>query len=101
MADNYEFALSHIRPEGYIIYIGDDDGLLPNAISDINAVMIETGASVLRWDLPTYWWPTVETFRANQLAIPSLGSGITVTEFGSHDSEYTFFQRYHIPHACH
>ena len=76
MTDNFEFALSCVRPEGYIIYIGDDDGLLPNAISDLNALIIQTGASVLRWSLPSYRWPNVESNLANQLAIPSLGSGI-------------------------
>ena len=78
MTDNFEFALSHVRPEGYVIYIGDDDGLLPNAIRDLNAVIIQTGASVLRWALPHYWWPGIESDLANQLVIFSLGSGLTV-----------------------
>jgi len=78
MTDNFEFALSHVPPKGYVIYIGDDDGLLPNAIHDINAVIVETGAQVLRWDLPCYYWPTTGNKYANQLFIYSLGSGITV-----------------------
>jgi hypothetical protein len=78
MTDNYEFALSHVRPEGYVIYIGDDDGLLPNAIHNINTVTDETGALVLRWELPTYWWPTVGNNAANQLTIPALGSGVRI-----------------------
>ncbi len=80
MTDNFEFALSHVVPKGYVIYIGDDDGLLPNAIHDINHVVIQTGAKVLRWDLPTYWWPTLKTNQANQLLIPSLGSGTTIRD---------------------
>jgi glycosyltransferase involved in cell wall biosynthesis len=80
MTGNYEFALSHVKPKGYVIYIGDDDGLLPNAIRDINAVIVETGTKVLRWDLPTYWWPTAESNRANRLCIPSLGSGTTIRD---------------------
>ena len=78
MTDNFEFALLHIQPKGYVIYIGDDDGFLPNAIRDINAVIVETGTQVLRWDPATYWWPMADSNRANQLFIYSLGSGTTV-----------------------
>jgi glycosyltransferase involved in cell wall biosynthesis len=76
MTGNYEFALSHVRPEGYAIYIGDDDGLLPNALENINAIINQTEASVLRWDVATYNWPTlVGDGNANQLYVP-LRSGI-------------------------
>ena len=78
MTDNFEFALSHVPPKGYVIYIGDDDSLLPGAIRDINAVIVQTGAQVLRWDRAHYWWPAAESKYANQLFINSLGSGTTV-----------------------
>lgn len=71
MSENFEFALSHVSPRGYIIYIGDDDGLLPNAILDINKTINNTGAEVLRWDVASYFWPKLER-RANVLSIPSL-----------------------------
>jgi hypothetical protein len=80
MTDNFEFGLSHVRPKGYIIYIGDDDGLLPNAIRDINTVINQTGTSVLRWALPYYWWPNITSNLANQMVIPSLRTGITVRQ---------------------
>jgi len=67
MTDNFEFALSNVRPERYVIYIGDDDGLLPNAIRDINAVIVETETQVLWWELAHYWWPTLESNCANRL----------------------------------
>ncbi len=72
MTANYEFALSHVKKKGYVIYIGDDDGLLPNAISDINTIINKTDASVLHWDMPHYWWPNIEGGLANRLIIPSL-----------------------------
>ena len=79
MTDNFEFALSHVSPKGYVIYIGDDDGLLPDGIRDINAVIAETGTQVLRWERAHYWWPAAaDSKRANQLFIHSLGSGTTV-----------------------
>ena len=77
MSNNYEFALSNVRPEGYVIYIGDDDGLLPNAIHDINATINQTGAQVLRWDVASYFWPNIESKQANQLYIPSITANIS------------------------
>ncbi len=78
MSENYEFALSHIKPKGYIIYIGDDDGLLPNAISDINRIIDQTGAEVIRWDIASYHWPEIDGETANVVNIPHYKSGITV-----------------------
>jgi glycosyltransferase involved in cell wall biosynthesis len=77
MSENYEFALSHVKPEGYVIYIGDDDGLLPNAIHDINLSINKTGAKVLRWDVASYFWPKFEGKQVNQLYIPSLKSHLS------------------------
>jgi hypothetical protein len=77
MTENFEFALSHVPPKGYVICVGDDDGLLPNGIRDVNAVIVETGARVLRWDSAFYRWPVVGYRDTNQLFIPSLGSRLT------------------------
>jgi len=77
MSDNFEFALSYVKPRGYVIYLGDDDGLLPNAIYDINALLLKTGAQVLRWNVASYFWPNLEGNQANQLNIPSLKSNIS------------------------
>jgi glycosyltransferase involved in cell wall biosynthesis len=79
MTDNYEFALSHVKPEGYVIYIGDDDGLLPDAIRDLNTLIAQTGALVLQWDLPVYTWPTLNRY-ANRLNFRHSGSGVTVRD---------------------
>ena len=78
MTDNFEFALSHVKPEGYVIYIGDDDGLLPDAIRNINAVVNQTGAQVLRWDISHYVWPGIGNNSTGQLYIPFLGLGTTI-----------------------
>jgi glycosyltransferase involved in cell wall biosynthesis len=79
MTENFEFALSHVKPEGYVIYIGDDDGLLPNAIRDINAVVNQTGAQVLRWETAAFTWPDSYSDRSS-LFISSLRSKIFVRE---------------------
>ena len=43
MSDNWEFALSHVA-EGYVTFIGDDDGLLPDAIADLARLLEGSGA---------------------------------------------------------
>ncbi|NUM36864.1 MAG: glycosyltransferase family 2 protein [Candidatus Brocadiae bacterium] len=83
MTENYEFSLSHVKPEGYILYIGDDDGLLPDAIQGINTVVRETGTQVLRWDVAVYDWPTIATKKENWLYINSLDSEITKQDSAS------------------
>ena len=72
MTDNFEFALSHVPSKGYVIYIGDDDGLLSDGIRGINAVIAGQRTQVLRWDSPYYWWPTAEKKHANQLVTSSM-----------------------------
>jgi glycosyltransferase involved in cell wall biosynthesis len=77
MTENFEFGLAQVRPEGYVLCIGDDDGLLPSAIADIRAVIAETGTSVLRWPVAVYNWPNFAVaHQANTLRIP-FGSGVT------------------------
>jgi glycosyltransferase involved in cell wall biosynthesis len=78
MSENFEFSLSHVKPKGYVIYIGDDDGLLPNAITDINEIIVETGTQVLRWDVASYAWPGEGGGYSNLLQIRSLDSGISL-----------------------
>jgi glycosyltransferase involved in cell wall biosynthesis len=57
MTANYEFALSHVE-NGYVIFIGDDDGLLPGALKDLDMFLRETKAGVVRWNQAQYVWPS-------------------------------------------
>lgn len=56
MADNWEFALKHVRGE-FVTYIGDDDGFLPGAITKAMRLLDETKMSALIWDKVEYCWP--------------------------------------------
>jgi glycosyltransferase involved in cell wall biosynthesis len=56
MARNFEFALSHVK-DGWITYLGDDDGLLPNALALANRVIRETGCKTLASRSHYYTWP--------------------------------------------
>jgi glycosyltransferase involved in cell wall biosynthesis len=57
MASNWEFALSHVD-DGYVLVVGDDDGLLPHAIADLAVIAAETRCEAFAWEQAAYTWPT-------------------------------------------
>src|SRR4051794_771114 len=48
MSANWELALSQATGE-YIVLLGDDDGLIPYALREIDALARGTGARAIRW----------------------------------------------------
>lgn len=48
MRDNFEFALSQVRP-GYVLALGGDDGLVPGSIWKMYEILNETGKELLTW----------------------------------------------------
>lgn len=57
MSENFEFALSHAT-EGFIGFIGDDDGLLPNALKNLAPIIEENKCQAIIWPQQIYYWPT-------------------------------------------
>jgi glycosyltransferase involved in cell wall biosynthesis len=72
MTHNWEFALSAVD-DGWVIVIGDDDGLLPGSITEVAALIQRTGALAVRSRMCTYDWPSVHGNAHGQLIVP-LGS---------------------------
>ena len=70
MSDNWEFALKHVE-DGYLMYLGDDDGLLPNIFDQINDIFSEYDLPVLTWKYNTYYWPN--------FALPSYRNKVTIS----------------------
>ncbi len=64
MSDNYEFGISHVS-EGYVSILGDDDGLLPDALTQIAELVKITGFDAINWKSDQYLWPS---FRFNKRA---------------------------------
>lgn len=58
MSENWELAVSHATGE-YVIVIGDDDGLLPDALEDIDCLLRHTKTRALRWERVYYSWPNI------------------------------------------
>lgn len=56
MLDNFEFALNHVKP-GFVIALGGDDGLMPNSITRMRDIILETKTELLTWPTSTYFYP--------------------------------------------
>lgn len=68
MSSNYEFALSKIK-EGFVILIGDDDGLLPSALKNINDIINKEKILAISSSTVFYYWPGASPYE-NLLMIP-------------------------------
>ncbi len=56
MCKNWDFALGQARGE-YTIILSDDDGLLPNALSEAASLSDKMGVKVIQWHRVQYNWP--------------------------------------------
>ena len=56
MTENWEKGVSLCSGE-YITIIGDDDGMMPSALSNARALIAATGAKILHWHPHRYYWP--------------------------------------------
>ena len=56
MSDNWEFALEKARGE-YVVFIGDDDAVMPGGIKRLEALIQERQSDVYMWGPSIYIWP--------------------------------------------
>lgn len=59
MRENFEFALSQVRP-GFVMALGGDDGLVPGGISRMHAILSGTGRQLLTWTLAGFTYAEQE-----------------------------------------
>jgi hypothetical protein len=78
MSHNWEFALSHVRG-GWVTIMGDDDGLLPGALTKLAALIAATGVRAIRSDTCYYAWPSLAGASYGRFRVP-LRSGYVVRE---------------------
>jgi len=57
MSSNWDFAVSHARGE-YVILIGDDDGLLPHSLRELDKLTCDHHPKAVRWEPAYYTWPS-------------------------------------------
>lgn len=70
MSHNWEFALSHIE-DGWVMIMGDDDGLLPGALERVAALIKETGTTAIISNFVTYIWPNDQNRHCGRLLVPT------------------------------
>jgi glycosyltransferase involved in cell wall biosynthesis len=70
MTDNWELAVSEARGD-YMFVVGDDDGLMPYALRELDAIITRLGSKAVRWEAGFYTWPDVAlTGQGNYLRLP-------------------------------
>lgn len=77
MRENWEFALTHIK-DGWVTFIGDDDGLIPGALERVAEVINTTGVSAVTSSWCRYTWPG-PLAHANKLVLP-LSNGLEIRD---------------------
>lgn len=68
MADHWQFAYEHSRGK-YAIILGDDDGIVRQALNRLHKVIEVTHTELITWKNHTYWHPDWPTWRRNSMAI--------------------------------
>jgi glycosyltransferase involved in cell wall biosynthesis len=70
MSANWERGLSEALGE-YVTVLGDDDGLMPYALRELDRLVSRTGARAIQWQRGIYTWPTIGVEgEANLLILP-------------------------------
>jgi glycosyltransferase involved in cell wall biosynthesis len=93
MSANWEFALSHVKSD-YVMFLGDDDGVLPGAVSDLMSLVnnIEP-ADAITWPSVEYGWPSCQNQNlCNAMVIP-LTDGIETRHSADVLSDVINFRR--------
>ncbi len=72
MTANWERALNQASGD-WVTYLGDDDGLLPDACSYVRHVATSmAGLTVIKWNIPDYGWPTAQPSIRDLLCVPNV-----------------------------
>lgn len=75
MRENFEFALSHTTGSN-IVFIGDDDAVLPNGLGLLRKIIEERDPDIIKWRVLNYYWPNPQFGQAASFKIrPQLLDG--------------------------
>jgi len=61
MSHHFEFVLQHID-KGYVTILGDDDGLLPNSLSKVAAIIEKHKVQAIGWKFGNFNWKGLTPF---------------------------------------
>lgn len=68
MNENWERAWKHCN-NGYVTVVGDDDGLFPNALNELNNFLKINKTEIISWFPNCYHWTNVENNKKNNVEI--------------------------------
>ena len=78
MTGNFEFALHH-ADDGFVMFIGSDDGLMPDAVNYVDSIVKEFNVEAVSCHQATYVWPDFpDKHLAGRLIFESLRSGVEI-----------------------
>jgi len=69
MTENWEYALSHID-DGWVTFLGDDDGLIPGSIESLAAIIRSTDCEAITYRACNYVWPGQSGSDIGRLIVP-------------------------------
>jgi hypothetical protein len=78
MSQHWEFALAHATGD-WLGFMGDDDGMLPDTLERLRAIVAETGVEAVRAQLANYTWPSLSGRDVGVLHLP-VGTGVAVQD---------------------
>jgi hypothetical protein len=58
---NFELAVARARGD-YFVVLGDDDGILPHCLREVQLLIEKTGMKVIKWANALYIWPSVAVY---------------------------------------
>jgi glycosyltransferase involved in cell wall biosynthesis len=77
MSHNWEFGISQVT-DGYVTILGDDDGMLPHALRDINEILNQHPLDAICWHQSGYFWPN-NPFHKHEMFI-LMRRGVTIRD---------------------
>lgn len=80
MSENWEFALKNLK-DGWVTVLGDDDGLLPGALSRVDQIIKKTGLKAIRSNGCSYSWPSLLSSTYGSMSI-SRRTGFVIRSSG-------------------
>jgi hypothetical protein len=83
MTGNFEFAMRH-ADQGYVMHLGDDDGLLPGGVAAAAAIVGETGCDAVTSNHAVYHWPNSLFEGHRNMLTMQLASGFEVRDAREH-----------------
>lgn len=94
MHDNWEDALNQTSGD-YVIFIGDDDALMPNCLESVTGLIADHDVGLLAWLAHLYYWPDVpDVRRRNHLSLDMRSAAAWAPHFATEKAELDLRSRH-------